>query len=243
MTGVAQMKLETTDVKAEPPQPPAGRDTVGPETYSFSSEVVMLSDPRGARAESIRALRTYIMAQHVDDGRRGLAVCAATEGVGASFTAVNLAVALAQIGVKVLLVDGDLRRPALEQFIAPPGNVTGLRQCLASEDTLAVSGIQVAVLENLSVMYSGGSSSNAQELLATENFGSMMERCLRDFDLTIVDTPSASSCADARRISNVIGYSIIVARRNESFVSDIAALATQLTEDRAKIVGTVMTEV
>ncbi|MDP3491515.1 MAG: CpsD/CapB family tyrosine-protein kinase [Hyphomonadaceae bacterium] len=242
MTGMEQMTLVKTDVEAEPSEPPAGRDPVGLGAYSFSSEVVMLSDPRGARAEGIRALRTYIMAQHVDDGRRGLAVCAATEGVGASFTAVNLAVALAQIGVKVLLVDGDLRHPALEQFIATANNVTGLRQCLASEDPLGAPGIQVDVIENLSVMYSGGSGNNAQELLATENFGILMERCLRDFDLTIVDTPSASSCADARRISNVIGYSLIVARRNESFVSDISALANQLTEDRAKIVGTVMTE-
>lgn len=242
MTGVTQMTLEKTDVEALRPQPSAGSDPAGARAYSFSSEIVMLSDPRGARAESIRALRTYIMAQHVGDGRRGLAVCAATEGVGASFTAVNLAVALAQIGVKVLLVDGDLRRPAVGQFIVPSSNVTGLRQCLAAEDALAVAGIQVDVLENLSIMYSGGSGNNAQELLATENFGLMMERCLRDFDLTIVDTPSASSCADARRISNVVGYSLIVARCNDSFVSDIAALANQLTEDRAKIVGTVMTE-
>lgn len=242
MTGVAQMTLEKSDMDAGRPQTPADRDTAGARAYSFSSEIVMLSDPRGGRAEGIRALRTYIMAQHVGDGRRGLAICAATEGVGASFTAVNLAVALSQIGVKILLIDGDLRRPAVDQFIVPPDGCAGLRQCLASDDAQTASGIQVDVLENLSIMYSGGSGNNAQELLATENFGLMMERCLRDFDLTIVDTPSASNCADARRISNVVGYSLIVARRNESFVNDISALANQLTDDRAKIVGTVMTE-
>lgn len=242
MTGVAQMTLAKAHMEAERPHTSAGRDPDEAEAYSFSSEIVMLSDPGGARAEGIRALRTYIMAQHVGDGRRGLAVCAATEGVGASFTAVNLAVALAQIGVKVLLVDGDLRRPAVGQFIIPSDSVIGLRQCLASEDPLVASVIQADILENLSVLYSGGSGNDAQELLATENFGLMMGSCLRDFDLTIVDTPPASSCADARRISNVVGYSLIVARRDESFVSDISALANQLTEDRAKIVGTVMTE-
>lgn len=242
MTGVAQMTLAKIDVEGEPPHSGVERDTDGGAPYTFSSEIVMLSDPGGARAEGVRALRTYIMAQHVGDGRRGLAVCAATEGVGASFMAVNLAVALAQIGVKVLLVDGDLRRPAMEQFIAPSDSVTGLRQCLASEDPSAATVIQAEILENLSILYSGGSGNDAQELLATENFGLMMERCLRDFDLTIIDTPPASSCADARRISNVVGYSLIVARRDQSFVSDISALANQLTEDRATIVGTVMTE-
>jgi protein-tyrosine kinase len=182
------------------------------------------------------------MAQHVGDGRRGLAVCAATEGVGASFTAVNLAVALSQIGVKILLIDGDLRRPALDQFIVPPDAGVGLRQCLASEDPVTNSGIHVDVLENLSIIYSGGHGNNAQELLASESFGLMIERCLRDYDLTIVDTPPASGCADARRISNVVGYSLIVARRNESYVGDIAALGSQLAEDRATVIGTIMTE-
>ncbi len=237
------MTFEAGDEAVQHPPSPEGRDGAGARPYSFSSEIVMLSDPRGSRAEGIRALRTYIMAQHVGDGRRGLAICAATDGVGASFTAVNLAVALSQIGVKILLIDGDLRRPAVDQFIVPQDQCPGLRQCLASDSLQAGSNIQVDVLENLSILYSGGGGNNAQELLATENFGSMMERYLRDFDLTIVDTPSASSCADARRISNVVGYSLIVARRNESFVSDISALANQLTDDRAKIVGTVMTEV
>jgi Mrp family chromosome partitioning ATPase len=70
----------------------------------------------------------------------------------------------------------------------------------------------------------------------------LLERCLRDFDVTIVDTPPANRCADARRISNLVGYSVIVAKRHESYVTDITALAAQLADDRAKIVGTVMNE-
>ncbi|HEY9236156.1 MAG TPA: CpsD/CapB family tyrosine-protein kinase [Phenylobacterium sp.] len=234
------MALNSSDAKADGVQL-SERKAVAPPGYAFSPEVVMLSDPRGARAESIRALRTHIMARHVSDGRRGLAICAATEGVGATFTAVNLAVSLSQIGTKVLLIDGDLRNPAVNDFIRPADDVVGLRQCLETAGGQATF-IQSDVLENLSIMYSGGQSGQAQELLASENFALLIERCLRDFDITIVDTPSASSSADARRISNVVGYGLIVARRHESYVSDIAALGGQLTDDRATIVGTVMTE-
>lgn len=212
------------------------------ETYSFSSEVVMLSDPKGARAEGIRTLRTHIMAQHVDDGRRGLAVCAPNGGVGTTFTAVNLAVSLAQIGVKVLLIDGDLRKAEVGEFVRSSKLRGGLREVLEVSQSDLLSNIQHDVLENLAVLFAGSISGGAQELLASDRFAMLAERCLRDFDLTIIDTPPANSCSDARRISTITGYSLIVAKRHETFVNDIKALAGQLREDRAHIVGTVLTE-
>jgi capsular exopolysaccharide synthesis family protein len=225
------MKLETPTVPVS-----------APEAYSFSSDVVMIAEPLGARAEAIRALRTHIVAQHVAEGRRGLAICAASSNAGATFTAVNLAVALSQIGVKTLLVDGDLRYPAVDRFILPPRTPLGLRQYLEDLEGQVGVDVELAVLDNLSVIYAGGAANNAQELLAGPRFATLLERCLRDFDVTIVDTPPANRCADARRISNLVGYSVIVAKRHESYVTDITALAAQLADDRAKIVGTVMNE-
>lgn len=215
---------------------------VAEETYVFSPEVVMLSNPTGARAEAFRTLRTHIMAQHLEDGRRGLAICAASGGVGATFTAVNLAVALAQIGAKVLLIDGDLRSAGVDQFIRPAKPVHGVLQVLKNADTDLSDGIQVDVVENLSVMFAGGTTPSAQELLAGARFSEVVERCLRDYDLTIIDTPPANSCADARRVSTVVGYSLIVAQRHDTFINDIKALANQLREDRAHVVGTVLNE-
>lgn len=222
--------------------PPANGPGARAEAYSFSSEIVMLSDPKGVRAEGIRTLRTHIMAQHVDDGRRGLAICSPNGGVGATFTAVNLAVALAQIGVKVLLIDGDLRLAEVNEFIRPPTPVAGLRQVLEGSEADFSLNIQTDVLENLAVLFAGGISGGAQELLATDRFGNVAERCLRDFDLTIIDTPPANRCADARRISTVAGYSLIVAKRDLTFINDLKALAGQLREDRAQIVGTVLND-
>jgi Mrp family chromosome partitioning ATPase len=67
-----------------------------------------------------------------------------------------------------------------------------------------------------------------------------MKYCLREYDVTIVDTPPANTSSDARRISNVVGYSLLVARRNQSLISDIKTLAEQMLDDRVKVVGTVM---
>ncbi len=213
----------------------------GERAYSFSPAVVTLSAPHAEQAEAIRTLRTHIMAQHLDDGRRGLAICGPSIGVGCTFTAVNLAVALSQTGVNTLLIDGDLRKPSVQDLIRPAQPVIGLRQALNAEE--AEDGvIQSFVLPNLSVMFSGGTAPDAQELLASDRFKDLVDQQLRDFDMTIIDTPAANSCADARRISTVVGYSLIVVRRNQSFISDMQALAAQLNEDRARIVGTVMNE-
>jgi protein-tyrosine kinase len=210
--------------------------------FKFSSEVVLLSEPRGARAEAIRTLRTHIIAQHLEAGRRGLTICGASAGVGATFVAVNLALALAQVGAKVLLVDGDLRNPQIDQFVVPDRTPPGLRECLQAEDADLSRFIQPEVAQNLSIMFAGEAAPNAQELIASERFIEVIGRCSRDYDIMIVDTPPANLCADGRRVSTVIGYSIIVAKRHVSFVSDLKALAEQLRDDRAQVIGSVLNE-
>lgn len=207
-----------------------------------SDDLVALKAPQGMRAEAIRALRTHVVAQHVDGGRRALALCAPSAGVGCTFVAANLAVALSQIGIKTLLIDGDLREPGLETYFPPLRARPGLRHCLASTEVSFVECIEAEALPNLSILYAGGSAPNPQELLAGDRFRDLMDVCLRDYDATIIDTPPASRCADARRIGNVVGYSLIVARRNFSLIDDVKTLIRELQEDHAKVIGTVLNE-
>lgn len=208
----------------------------------ISNEIVTVSDAQGARAEAIRALRTHIVAQHIHVGRRALAICAPSIGVGTTFVAANLAVALSQIGIKTLLIDADLRDPGVDKLIPPAKPDIGLRQCLASREVSFTEVIESEVLPELSIMYAGGQAANPQELLAGERFQELMDICMRDFDVTIVDTPPANRSADVRRISNVVGYSLVVARRNKSLVDDVRTLVSELQADHAVIVGTVLNE-
>jgi capsular exopolysaccharide synthesis family protein len=239
---MTQATLVAQDAKETPAQASASPPVANP-AHVFSSSLVTLSRPQDAPAEAIRALRTYIMTHHVQGGRRALAVCAASPGVGCTFTAANLAVALSQIGIKTLLIDGNLRAPGVEQLIQPPAPMDGLRQCLASYDANFNDCIDADVLPGLSVMYAGGASANPQELLAGHRFKDLMEFCLRDYEATIVDTPAANSCSDARRVSTVVGYSLLVARINKSYVDDLKTLTSQLQGDHARVVGTVLNEV
>ena len=223
-------------------QAPAAQPAAAPPSYVLSRNLVTISDPKGGPAEAIRALRTHVMAQHIEAGRRSLAVCAASQETGSTYITANLAVAMSQIGLKTLLIDGNLRRPGIDQIIRPPSPPPGLSQCLADEEDDYTGYIETEILPNLSVMYSGGSPPNPQELLARDRFETLMNVCLRDFDLTIMDTPAANSCSDARRISSVLGYSMIVTRRDWTRVDDVKTLIGQIQADGAKVIGTVLND-
>jgi capsular exopolysaccharide synthesis family protein len=214
----------------------------GGHDFRFSASLVTLAREVTGVAESFRALRTHIMAQHVHEGRRALAVCAATAGVGCTYVAANLAVSLSQIGVKTLLIDVNLRNPGIQNLFRSDSPIPGLEQCLLSDDVAFGEYIQPEVLPDLAIMFAGGIPYNPQELLAKDRFAGLMNYCLRDYDMTILDTPPANSCSDVHRVSTVVGYSMIVTQRDKTRVSDVRQLIHELEIDRARVVGTVLTE-
>jgi capsular exopolysaccharide synthesis family protein len=211
-------------------------------TFTFSDELITLSDPQGQGAEYIRALRTHVMAQHLEAGRRALVVSEPAPKLGGTFVAANLALSLAQAGVDTLLVDGNLRSPSVQHLIRPNRELPGLRDCLSSRGGLAANYVQEEVLPHFSVLFAGGSAPNAQELLASAAFEQVVNNCMRDFTMTIIDTPPANSCADGRRIASVAGYALIVSRRNKGLVEDVKTLVGQLRAAHATVIGTVMND-
>ena len=206
---------------------------------TVSPDMVMLSNPTGATAESIRHLRTRIFAQHLDRGRRVLAICSAAPESGCSFVAANLAIACAQADIRVLLVNADMRQAGLDQFFRGMPE-SGLMQYLASETMRPDEVTEAEILPNLWLTPSGGVPSDAQELLSTHRFESFVNVSMRQFDLLIIDTPPANQYADAQRIASVAGYAVLVARKNKTYTHDLAELSRQMTSDGVSLVGTVL---
>ena len=238
----ATVSVAVSPPLAEPAAPPSTIAALAPAHVELSREIVARSRPDSIRAESIRAIRTYLIAQHLHEGRRALAVCAASVGVGCTFVAANLAYVLAQAGVNTLLIDGDLREPSIDRMYIPAQRHAGLAQCLAVRDENFGDYITPGVAPNLSVLYSGGSAEHPQELLAGAHFKALMDFCLREYDFTIIDTPPANLCADGRRICTVAGYAIIVAAKDLTFAEDVKTLASQIEGDHARVVGTVLNQ-
>ena len=207
-------------------------------SYEFSKRLLVLSQPHSVQTEAIAALRNNLLNQHIGDGRRSLAVCSAVAGTGASFLTANLAVALAQAGVRTLLIDGNLRDPSLSDYFKPSQAQPGLADYLADPNVVNDGLIQSEVLPNLSLIFAGEADGKAQELLASQNLKALVDNCVRNYDLVLVDTPPASTSSDARRLASVLRYALIVAMRDNSYVSDIRTLAGELQSDRVKVVGT-----
>lgn len=239
MSEVIDMDRGAEQADATPaaaPRLPSG----GNGADTFSSLVVL--QPGGVEAEAIRGLRTRIMAQHVREGRRSLAVCSPAADTGCTFVASNLAVAIAQIGVKTVLVDADLRSPGVAAMFGIADDNPGLSDFL-SDPTLRLDDVVYSdAMPHLSIVTAGLPPANPQELLSSHRFRSLIDQLLREYDLTILDTTAANSCTDAQRVATVAGYGLIVARKHKTFVGDVATLAKMLRADKSAIVGTVLND-
>jgi len=219
---------------------PAGESTK--PTVIPSRLPMVLRSPNGMEAETIRALRTRLVAQHVQEGRRSIAICTPAAGSGCTFVATNLATAISQIGIKTVLVDADLRTPTVLDEFGVDANRPGLADYLRSPD-MSIDDILIEdLLPNLSVVPSGKIGPNPQELLSGPRFPVLIDSLLREYDLTILDTTPANSCTDAQRVANVATYSLIVGRKHKSFVNDVRTLAELLRADRSVVIGTVLSD-
>lgn len=210
-------------------------------TDDFHS-IAVVTNPSSIVAEAVRGLRTRIMAQHVQIGRRALALCAATPESGCSFIAANLAVALAQIGVRTALVDADLRNPGLTSLLGVEDGRPGLSDYLANEDLYIEDVVREPLVPCLSFVSAGPLAPRPQELLAGARFAAFASHMLREHQVTIFDTTAANGCTDAQRVATVAGYSLVVARKNNSYVEDLSTLTKLLRADGSKVVGSVLVE-
>ncbi len=221
------------------------QEQLAPEAYSDSFEaapsVVMIDDPGSITAEGLGSLRTQLITRQEAEAASPVAVCAASKATGATFIAVNLAVAMAQVGTRTLLIDADMREPGVQEMIIPPHDVPGLRHYLADE---AGRGdvVQESIIPNLSIIYAGGVAANPQELLSTGQFKELIDFGVAEYDMVILDTPPANHSSDSRYIAAVVGLSLVVARKNHSLISDVKTLVDELARNDAKVIGTVLAD-
>lgn len=214
----------------------------GAARRSVSDELVVINEPTSLRAEAMRLLRAQIIAQHINVGRRGIAMAAPVEGVGCTYMASNLAVALSQVGVKTLIVDCNMRSPRVDQVFGLDPNAAGLSSFLSVQVARPERVVQANVLPNLSVITAGPPVLLPQELLSSNRFRDGVNTLLREFDLVLFDTPPANSSADALTVGGVVGYALIVARRDHSYFRDVTTLVTQLKSTRCTVIGSVLNE-
>ena len=213
------------------------------EQRKGSPELVALNQPFSLQAEAFRALRSQVVMRVWGEKhpRSALAVISADQGDGKTFFAANLAVALAQLGGgRTLLVDADLRSPRQHE-VFKLDNRTGLSGILSGRsDTDVIR--QVGSVPSLFVLAAGTTPPNPLELVERPAFGLLMRELAAKFDHIVVDTPAASSGADASVIAARCGAAVVIARKNQSRVSSLQDLMASLAGTSARVAGVVVNE-
>lgn len=213
------------------------------EHRKSSPELVMLNQPFGHQAEAFRATRSQILMRTANDEtgpRRPLAVVSVDSGDGKTFFCANLAVALAQLGGKVLLIDADMRGARMHQ-VFDIDNTTGLSGVLSGRGG---KGIVKAVpgVANLFVIPVGAQPPNPLELVEGPAFGLLLREVAIKFDHVIVDTPAAVFGSDGTVIASRCGSALVVARQDANKVARLHELVDGLQAGNARLAGVVMNE-
>jgi protein-tyrosine kinase len=212
------------------------------ERRVLSPELVVLNQPFSVQAETIRAIRSQItMRLFAEDGeRRAVAVISPETRDGKSFFCANLAVALAQLGGRTLLVDGDLRGPRMHQVFGV-SNSAGLSGVLSGRSETKVIQ-QIDGIPSLFLLPAGPTPPNPLELLERPTFGLLLRELVGKFDHVIVDTAAAQYGSDAVVTAARCGAALVIARRNRGKVAALQNLVGSLDASPAKMVGVVMND-
>jgi chain length determinant protein tyrosine kinase EpsG len=211
------------------------------EQRKHSPELVALNEPFGPRAEAFRALRSQLMMRlFVDGTSRALAIVSPESGDGKTYCAANLAVTLAQLGGRTLLVDADMRGPRIHELFALK-NTAGLSGILSGRADKQVIK-QVSGVPSLFVLPVGTTPPNPLELVERPAFALLVRELVSKFDHVILDTPAASMGADAAVIAAKCGAALVMARKNASRTNALRELVATFAGAPVKMAGVVFNE-
>lgn len=213
------------------------------ERRKLSPELVALNEPFSRQAESFRAVRSQVLMRvfgEADKTMRALAVVSPESGDGKTFFAANLAVVLAQLGGRTLLVDADMRGPRQHEVFKLP-NATGLSGILSGRTDRHVVQ-RVPGVPSLFVMPVGVTPPNPLELVERPAFPQLMRELVRRFEHVIVDTPAHQYGADGPVIASRCGAALVVARKNSSRIGALQDLVAVLGGGNIRMAGVILNE-
>lgn len=194
-------------------------------------------DPYSPRAEAFRVLRTNLQFIDPDANKKVFVLSSALPGEGKSTTAVNLALALAEGGQKVALIEGDMRRPRVAQYLGLVEAV-GLTTVLVGRVELP-DAMQETGVSGLSVLSSGKTPPNPAELLQSRAMVSLVEQLRAEYDVVLIDAPPLLPVTDAALISSVVDGAVLVVRHGKTTADQVRAAVDRLEGVGAKPVAAV----
>lgn len=197
--------------------------------------------PKSTISEQYRMIRSNIMFSGIDKEIKRIVITSAAPSAGKSTSAANIAVAYAQAGKKVLLMDGDLRKPTV-QYTFETKNVFGLSNLIANQISIEQA-VQNSHVENLSLMTSGPIPPNPSELLSSKSFEVLLNNLQEYFDIIIIDSPPVLAVTDAVIMSTIVDGTILVTNVETNNRIHLIKAKEILLKSDANILGIILNNV
>lgn len=207
------------------------------DSSASSSPLVVQGDPHSPRAEAFRSLRTNLQFVDAASRPRVVVVTSSLPGEGKTTTAANLALTMGASGASVCMVEGDLRRPRLLEYMGLEGGV-GLTSVLIGE--AALDDVLQPYGDNVVALGAGPIPPNPSELLGSPAMASLLDELRARFDHVIIDAPPLLPVTDAAVVSRISDGAIVVVGRGVVKREHVARALENLDAVDARVLGIVM---
>jgi capsular exopolysaccharide synthesis family protein len=226
--------------RSSPSSQPASSDARRLDGFATQAGFVLAHDPFSITTEAYRMLRTTLLLAPAETPPKTLLFTSGIHGEGKTVTAVNTAAILAQLGVRVLVIDADLRCSACHTVLGIE-NKAGLTEVLAGRwDPSDV--IRPTVSDHLFVLSGGSVPTNPTELVGSKQMRAVLASLQEQYDYILIDSPPVMLTSDAMLLSTMVDGVVLVANAQRTPKQVVRAARTRLSCARAKILGVVLNQ-
>jgi capsular exopolysaccharide synthesis family protein len=173
-----------------------------------SHPVILRDEPQAAPSEAVRRLRTNLQFIDVANRPKSIVVSSSIPAEGKTTIAINLAVSLADTGARVILIDADLRRPSIAEYMGIEGQVGLTTVLIGRADVKDV--VQPFGTSSLDLLPAGQVPPNPSELLGSAAMASLLERLSASYDMVLLDSPPLLPVTDAVVLSKMAGGAVVI---------------------------------
>jgi protein-tyrosine kinase len=206
-----------------------------------NTKLFIQDDPKSIATEAFRLLRTNLQFAGVDRRLRRINITSCNPGEGKTTVTANLAASLASAGVRVLLIDADLRKPRIHKIFSLD-NQKGLSNLLA-ENLALEEVIKTTDIQNFDMITSGPIPPNPAEILSSDKMKNFIEQIISQYDMVLLDCPPVLSLADASILSSYTDGVILVVESGSTEREALITAHQQLQKVNAKILGVVLNKI
>lgn len=208
-------------------------------SQTASEELLAQRNPADLAIEALRGLRTSLHFSMMEGANNRVMITGPSPEIGKSFITVNLAAVCAQMGQRVLVVDGDMRKGRIHTVFSERSE-GGLSEVLSGQQNFDAVIRPVKSIENLNYVSRGVAPPNPSELLATAGFRDFLDAVDQRYDLVIIDSPPVLAVTDATIIGKLAGTTLMVARFQLNPLKEIELAVHRLETGGVKVKGAIL---